>query len=136
MKGNNISLPYISEKHIYILLRSVLGLIFITHGLARFYYNSVGDFGEFLSANGIISGDVIAWIITIGEILGGLFLLIGYKAKYVVIFHFLVIASGIVLVHFEHGWFVVGHGHNGIEYNLLILMVLLFIYSRENRREV
>lgn len=130
------SLLQLSEKHIYILLRGVLGFIFITHGIARLYYNSVGDFGEFLSANRIILGEVIAWIITIGEILGGLFLLIGYKAQYVVIFHFFVIASGIVLVHFEHGWFVVGHGSNGIEYSLLILLVLLFIYSRESRRVI
>ncbi len=126
------SLIRLSVKQTYPLLRGVLGFIFVTHGIARLYYNSVGDFGEFLSANGIFLGKVSAWIITIGEILGGLFLIIGFKAKYVVIFHFLVIASGIVLVHFEHGWFVVGHGGNGVEYNLLILVVLLFIYSREN----
>jgi putative oxidoreductase len=126
----------LSGKHTYPLLRGVLGFIFITHGIARLYYSSVGEFGEFLSANSIFLGEVIAWIITIGEIIGGLFLLIGYKVKYVVIFHFLVIASGIVLVHFENGWFVVGHGRNGMEYNLLILVVLLFIFSREIRREI
>ena len=128
-------LPHISETLSFKLLKKVLSLIFFTHGIARIYYWSVEDFGDFLNTRGLVLGDLIAWIITIGEILGGTFLMINYKVKYVVLFHFLIIVSGILLVHLKNGWFVVGHGRNGVEYSVLILMVLLFIYSRESGKK-
>lgn len=132
MKVNTTKLSDISEKPAYFLLRGVLSVIFILHGLARIYYWSIQDFGSFLNSQGLIVGVLIAWIITIGEILGGVFLLLGYKVRYVVRFNFLIIASGIFLVHLKNGWFVVGHGQNGVEYSFLILTVLLFIYSQES----
>ncbi len=72
----------------------------------------------------------IAWIITVGEIISGICLAIGYKVRYCVVFHAIVIVSGIFLVHITNGWFVVGHGSGGVEYSLLILAVLLLIDSR------
>jgi len=38
---------------------------------------------------------------------------------------------GIVLVHFKEGWFVVGGGRNGWEYNFLLIFVLLAILFPE-----
>jgi putative oxidoreductase len=36
---------------------------------------------------------------------------------------------GIILIHFREGWFVVGGGRNGMEFNLLLIFVLLsFIF--------
>lgn len=35
---------------------------------------------------------------------------------------------GIVLVHYQEGWFVVGGGRNGMEYNFLLICVLISIY--------
>jgi putative oxidoreductase len=34
---------------------------------------------------------------------------------------------GIILVHFKEGWFVVGGGRNGVEYNFLLIVVLMTI---------
>ena len=34
-------------------------------------------------------------------------------------------AFGIYLVHWKHGWFVVGHGTNGIEYSVTLVAALL-----------
>lgn len=132
MKAITSRLPHFSKKLSYSLLRSVLGIIFISHGLARIYYWSIEDFGLFLNSKGFVVGVFIAWLITIGEILGGILFLVGRKVKHVVLFNFLVVTSGIFLVHIQNGWFVVGHGQNGIEYSILILSVLLFIYSHES----
>lgn len=127
-------LPEINEKYGFIILRGIMGLIFITHGIARLYYQSVSDFGGFLNSKGLLIGVQIAWIITIGEIISGSLLIFGIKVKYCVLFHAVVITTGIFFVHLSNGWFVVGHGSNGIEYSILILAVLLFIYSRSSQR--
>lgn len=109
------------------------GFIFVTHGSARLYYRSVPDFGAYLNSQGFVIGVFLAWAITIGEMVFGTMLAIGYKVKYCVIFHALIVITGILLIHLPNGWFVVGHGANGIEYSVLILAVLLFLYSRDGR---
>ncbi len=113
------------------LLRIIIGLIFLSHGIARFWYHSIPGFGEFLSANGLPVGIVLAYSITILEIVGGLLLVVGRFVKYCVIFHALVILGGIIMVHLPNGWFVVGHGQGGIEYSVLLLAVLFYLYSQE-----
>lgn len=129
-----IKLPEISERYGFIILRAILGLIFISHGIARVYYQSISDFGGFLDSKGLLIGVQIAWMITIGEIISGSLLIVGIKVKYCVLFHAVIITTGIFFVHLSNGWFVVGHGNNGIEYSVLILAVLLFIYSRSSRQ--
>ncbi len=37
------------------------------------------------------------------------------------------LAMGIVLVHAREGWFVVGAGRNGMEYSVLLIVVLLAV---------
>lgn len=125
-----VKLPSIPEQTGALILRILMGFIFITHGAARIYYSSVTDFGAFLDSRGLLIGTFIAWLITIGEIVSGALLARGFKVRYLVIFHALIIIGGIFMVHLPNGWFVVGHGQNGVEYSLLILGVLLYLYSR------
>lgn len=122
----------ISVKHTSVILRATMGVIFVTHGLARLYHGSVPDFGGFLNAQGLILGVPLAWTITIGEIICGSLLTLGRYVRYCVIFHATVIIGGLILIHIPEGWFVVGHGRGGSEYSLLILAVLTFLYSRSN----
>lgn len=119
-----------NERTAYRILRAVMGILFITHGLARLYYGSVSDFGGFLNAQGFMIGLPLAWVITVGEIVGGSLLVTGRYVRYAVLFHATVIIGGLILIHIQEGWFVVGHGSGGSEYSLLILAVLIFIYSR------
>lgn len=107
-----------------ILLRMVTGIIFITHGVARLYFQSVPSFGQFLSSQGLPLGTALAWVVTLGEIISGSLLVPGLFVRYAALFHFVVIACGMLLVHGSNGWFVVGHGTNGVEYSVLLLVVL------------
>ena len=129
-----MKLPSLSIDKALFLLRIYLGLTFLLHGSARIYYWSLNDFGEFLNNQGLVIGLFLAWAITIGEIIGGLLLVIGFKIKYILPFNFLVILAGIFYVHLKNGYFVVGHGQGGIEYSLLILFVILVLYSKADNR--
>lgn len=124
-----MKLPAIPVKYSSRLLRILMGVIFVTHGIARLYYNSVSDFGGFLNSKGFVIGVFLAWAVTFGEVISGTLLAIGYKVKYLVLFHTVVITMGIFLVHLPNGWFTVGHGSGGVEYSLLILAVLIYLYS-------
>ncbi|MEX0648019.1 MAG: DoxX family protein [Balneolaceae bacterium] len=125
-----MKLPSVSVKYPVLVLRVVMGVIFFTHGAARLVYNSVSDFGAYLNSQELIFGLFLAWAITIGELVFGLLLAIGHKVRYAVIFHAIVVIMGVLLIHIQQGWFVVGHGSGGAEYSLLILAVLFFLYSK------
>jgi putative oxidoreductase len=117
----------------FVVMRVTLGLIFVTHGAARIHYGSLGDFGAFLGASGLPAGPVLAWVVTIGELISGSLLAAGVAVRYAAVFHALVIVSGILLVHLPRGWFTVGHGSGGVEYSVLILAVLGYIFSRRDQ---
>lgn len=129
MKSRSIKPPSIPLNFSMVSLRVVLGLIFITHGFARLYHDSIQDFGIYLSEVGFPLGIVIAWVITIGEITFGSLLALGIKIRYCVIFHSIIIIAGLFLIHIPNGWFVVGHGTGGAEYSVLLLFALLSVYS-------
>jgi putative oxidoreductase len=122
-------LPDLSRRYTITFLRVITGIIFITHGAARLYYGTLPGFGEFLNSQGFIIGHPLAWMVTIGEIVSGSCLAAGYKIKLCTVFHVIVILTGIFLIHLPHGWFTVGQGSGGVEYSLLLLAVLIFLYS-------
>lgn len=128
-----MKLPSIPVKYSSKLLRILTGFIFVSHGAARLYYDSVSSFGGFLNSKGFVIGVFLAWAVTLGEIISGTLLAIGYKVKICVIFHTLIVTLGIFLVHFSNGWFTVGHGSGGVEYSLVLLAVLLHLYSADSK---
>jgi len=124
-----MKLPDIHHQKAFIILSAMAGIIFVTHGAARIYYGTIDGFGEFLDSQGFLIGLPLAWGITIGELVSGSCLAAGYKVRYCTIFHFIVIITGIFLVHLPQGWFTVGQSTGGVEYSLLLIAALIFIYS-------
>jgi putative oxidoreductase len=70
------------------------------------------------------TGVFIAWGITLFESIGGLFLILDMKTKWIARVFMVEIGMGIILVHARQGWFVVGHDTGGIEYSILLLASL------------
>lgn len=130
-----MKLPDIPFNHAFITLRAVTGIIFVTHGAARIYYETIDGFGEFLNHQGFMIGLTLAWTVTIGEILCGSCLAAGFKTRLCAIFHSTVIITGIFLIHLPQGWFTVGQSSGGVEYSLLLLAVLFFIYSFSGEKQ-
>ncbi|MGH9867030.1 MAG: DoxX family protein [Candidatus Polarisedimenticolia bacterium] len=106
------------------LLRVAVASVFVIHGLTRTFLGTVGGFGAFLSSSGLPAGVVIAWAITIVEVVGGVALAIGLAVRPLALWYGVQIAAGILMVHAREGWFVVGAGRNGAEYSVLILACL------------
>lgn len=110
-----------------VAIRIVLAAVMFIHGAARINFGTVGGFGEFLSAQGIPLGFYLAWGITLFEIVGSVLLAVGFYTWIVAVLFAAELAVGIGLVHFKEGWFVVGHGRNGMEFSVVLIAMFLSI---------
>lgn len=125
--------PFIRQANAVLLFRVALGLLLAAHGAMRIAAGTVGNFGDFLNDRGFLVGLAIAWFLTIFEIVGGLIMAAGYFVKWIAAVFMIEIAMGIILVHAQNGWFVVGHQAGGVEYSVLILFSLLLVASFDRR---
>ncbi|MDR6763416.1 putative oxidoreductase [Flavobacterium sp. 2755] len=112
-----------------LLLRIATAIILLTHSVFGIFNNGINDFGNlYLNQIGFAPfGVFLAWSIKLSHIVAAILLLLNKYVKpagFVTIF---ILIMGIVLVHFQEGWFVVGGGRNGVEYNFLLICVLLAI---------
>lgn len=111
------------------MLRVVLGLYMAAHGVARAMLGTVGNFGGFLEAQGLPAGLLVAWGITINEIVGGVIFSSGRLVRLLAAVFALEHLMGIILVHAPRGWFTVGHQSGGAEYSVLLLLCFLLTAS-------
>lgn len=116
-------------SHAALLLRLALAAIFLSHGITRAALDRVTPFGEFLDASGFPFGLALAWGVTVFEMVGGVALLANRFVLPVCALLIVEMLLGIVLVHVPNGWFVVGHGTNGVEYSVLIVASLLAVIA-------
>lgn len=89
----------------------------------------INDFGNlYLNQVGFAPfGLVLAWSIKLSHIaVAACFTFDKFikPAGWITIF---ILIMGIVMIHFKEGWFVVGGGRNGVEFNVLLIFVLLAI---------
>lgn len=111
------------------ILRIAVAIILLTHSVFGMFDNGINDFGNlYLNQIGFAPfGVFLAWSIKISHIVAAILLLINKYINFAAIVTILVLIMGIILVHFKEGWFVVGGGRNGMEYNFLLICVLLAI---------
>ena len=109
----------------HLVLRYTMALVFLSHGITRVVTDRVTPFGRAFDAWGWPFGIYWAWGVTLWELVGGVLLLLGYRAGIVPLVFVVQMLFGIWLVHLRHGWFVVGHGFNGVEYSVTIIAALL-----------
>ncbi|MBJ2124120.1 DoxX family protein [Flavobacterium sp. IB48] len=112
-----------------LLLRIAMAIILLTHSVSGMFNNGINDFGNlFLNQIGFAPyGVILAWSIKLSHVVAAILLLVNKYIKLAGFVTIFVLIMGIVLVHFKEGWFVVGGGRNGVEYNFLLIIVLLAI---------
>lgn len=125
------SFPFLTTTQYLNALRIVISLMLMAHGGIRLYAGTVSGFGVFLNDKGFLIGTVLAWSITTFEILGGALLALSYFHKVICAGFITILSMGIVLVHINNGWFVVGYGSGGAEYSVLLILCLLLISSTD-----
>ena len=108
------------------LIRLGVAVILLVHGAAGMFNDGVNNFGNlYLNTVGFAPfGLALAWAIKISHVVCAVSLL---TRRYVVItsiFTIFILIMGIIMVHAPNGWFVVGGGRNGVEFNVLLILIL------------
>lgn len=121
-----------------LLLRIAVAIILLTHSVFGIFDNGINDFGNlYLNQIGFAPfGVFIAWSIKVSHIIAAILLVLNKYIKLAGFVTIFVLLMGIILVHFQEGWFVVGGGRNGVEYNFLLIIVLLAIMYPDGYKKV
>lgn len=121
-----------------LLLRIAVAVILLTHSVFGIFDNGINDFGNlYLNQIGFAPfGVFIAWSIKVSHIIAAVLLVLNKYIKLAGFVTIFVLIMGIILVHFQEGWFVVGGGRNGVEYNFLLIIVLLAIMYPDGYKKV
>ncbi|HEY1053581.1 MAG TPA: DoxX family protein [Emticicia sp.] len=111
------------------LLRIAIAIILIMHSVPGMLNNGINDFGKhYLNEVGFAPyGVLLAWAIKLSHIVAAFCLVFERYVKWACIVTIIILIAGIVMVHMKEGWFVVGGGRNGVEFNFLMIVVLLTV---------
>ncbi|MFT3807825.1 DoxX family protein [Arenimonas sp.] len=115
----------------WMVLRFALAGLIAAHGWTRLLIGGVVPFGDWLTEQGFPLGFAIAAGITFVEIVGTVLLAARRFVVPLTLVFSCIYAMGILLVHMQAGWFVVGHGRNGMEYSVLLIVCLLCVGFQE-----
>ena len=109
------------------LLRLPVAIILLAHSVFGIFNNGINDFGNlYLNAVGFAPvGVYVAWAIKLSHIAAAICLLTEKYVKWAAIITIFILIMGIIMIHFKEGWFVVGGGRNGVEFNFILIFVLL-----------
>ncbi len=122
-----------------LFLRFALIIIFLMHSVTGMFNDGINNFGNlYLNKVGFSPlGVPLAWLIKLSHIALVVSLIKGKYLKITSIVTIFILVMGIFMIHLKEGWFVVGGGRNGVEFNFLLVMSLLTLMYPEfqGRRE-
>ncbi len=121
-----------------LILRITMAIVLLSHGLPGMFDGGVNAFGNlFLNQIGFAPvGVPLAWAIKISHVICAVLLVLNKYIKPVSLLTIFILLMGIILVHWKDGWFVVGGGRNGIEYNVVLICILLFLIFPNGFRKI
>jgi putative oxidoreductase len=105
MKQNNLNIALL-------ILRSVLGLLMLFHGIAKLNHG-VDGIGNMLAEKGIPS--FVANGVLIGEVVAPILMIIGYRTKLAAMVFSFTMLVAVLLAHSEDIFSITEHGSWGIE---------------------
>ncbi|RNE48591.1 DoxX family protein [Corynebacterium alimapuense] len=107
-----------------LLLRLVLGTVFIAHGWDKAFLTGLTETTGQFSAWGVPQPKLSAYLVMASELVGGALLVVGLLTTFVAATLALLMLAAVWFVHLSEGFFVVD---GGVEYPLVIIIALLMI---------
>jgi putative oxidoreductase len=115
----------ISKDFALTIIRVAAAGNMLIHGISRVVTGGVPGFDEYLSSLGF--PPYSAFLITAFELTAAVLIIINRWASILSIIFCIELIAGIILVHGPEGWFVVGHGRNGSEYSVLLILCFVSV---------
>lgn len=111
------------------LLRVAVSIILLMHSVPGMFNGGITAFGNlYLNPIGFAPfGLYLAWLIKLSHVAAAVCLIFERYVKWAVLITIAILVAGIAMIHWHEGWFVVGGGRNGVEFNFLLIIALLTI---------
>jgi putative oxidoreductase len=111
-----------------LVLRIALAAVFFMHGIPSFFTSGVNNLGSLLSKDGFGPvGLTLAWAIKLSHVACAVLLILNRYIRVVALLTIPILVAGIIMIHAADGWYVVGAGRNGVEFNVLLISVLAYL---------
>jgi putative oxidoreductase len=111
-----------------LVLRITLAAVFFMHGIPSIFTGAINNFGNHLNEVGFAPiGLPLAWAIKLSHVACAILLILNRYIRPAAIVTIPILIAGIVMIHAAEGWFVVGEGRNGVEFNVLLISVLVYL---------
>jgi len=112
-----------------LVLRIALAAVFIMHGIPSIFTGSVNNFGnQYLNQVGFAPiGLPLAWAIKLSHVACAILLILNRYIRLAAFTTIPILVAGIIMIHAAEGWFVVGGGRNGVEFNVLLISALVYL---------
>lgn len=92
-----------------LIARGVPGVVFLYHGYKKID-GGVDGFSGFLDSQGVPLPDVFAYIVSYGELIGGLFLILGLITRIVAVAFFVEMILAVLIVKIDSGIGLISQG--------------------------
>ena len=112
-----------------LVLRITLAAVFFMHGIPSIFTGAVNNFGNlYLNKAGFAPiGLPLAWMIKLSHVACAILLILNRYIRVAAFITIPILVAGIIMIHAAEGWFVVGAGRNGAEYNVVLISVLVYL---------
>ena len=112
-----------------LVLRITLAAVFFMHGIPSIFTGAVNNFGNlYLNEAGFAPiGLPLAWMIKLSHVACAVLLILNRYIRVAALITISILVAGIIMIHAAEGWFVVGAGRNGVEFNVLLIGVLVYL---------
>ncbi|HET9434560.1 MAG TPA: DoxX family protein [Chitinophagaceae bacterium] len=112
-----------------LVLRVTLAAVFFMHGIPSIFTGAVNNFGNlYLNQAGFAPiGLPLAWMIKLSHVACAVLLILNRYIRVAALITIPILVAGIIMIHAAEGWFVVGAGRNGVEFNVLLIGVLVYL---------
>ncbi len=95
------------KEEAYLLLRIVTGLVFLVHGYMKVFTTGIGNVAGFFAGVDIPLATVFAPLVSYGELLGGIALILGVFTHWIAKLNIIIMLGAIYFVHLEKGYVLV-----------------------------
>jgi putative oxidoreductase len=112
-----------------LVLRIALAAVFFMHGIPSIFTGAVNNFGnQYLNTVGFAPiGLPLAWAIKLSHVACAILLILNRYIRPAAFVTIPILVAGIIMIHAAEGWFVVGGGRNGVEFNVLLISALVYL---------
>lgn len=121
-----------------LVLRWALAIILFMHSIPGMFNGGIHDFGNlYLNQVGFDPfGVYLAWVIKLSHVVAAILFIANKYIKWAAWPTLFILVVGIFMVHLEHGWYVVGGGRNGVEFNFLLIAVISHLLIEDKKSKL